>query len=436
MPVTGKRRSNVRHILFPLLRSTLPGQLVIQYTDKCNARCPQCGMRVTEPFRRSTLQRDTVKKMIDHAAGNGVNAVSFTGGEPFLFFDDIMELVGYAREAGIKYTRTGTNGFIFMHSDKPDFYPRIRRMAERIALSGLYTFWISIDSAAPLQHEEMRGLPGVVEGIEKALPIFREYEIYPSANLGINRNTGVESASTNSPQLYGAFREAFEKFYCRIIDLGFTIVNACYPMSVDEDAGGLDAVYGATSRASLIKFSRQERALVFKALFDTIPSYRSKIRIFSPRTSLYSLIRQYTLDESYSYSCRGGIEFFFVNASDGNTYPCGYRGTDNLGKFWDIDFKKLDKRAECRRCDWECFRDPSELSGPLLELFGNPALFLGRILKDTAYMKLWLEDIRYFAACGFFDGRTPPDYKKMSAFGMNNRVGEMGNRRIGEKTEE
>ena len=75
-----------------------------------------------------------------------------------------------------------------------------------------------------------------------------------------------------------------------MIDLGFTIVNACYPMSVDKDSTeGLDAVYGATSEASLIQFSRQERALVFKALFDTIPFYRSKIRIFSPRTSLYSL---------------------------------------------------------------------------------------------------------------------------------------------------
>lgn len=414
-----KRRPGIGRILFPLLRRKLPGQLVIQYTDKCNARCPQCGMRVTEPFKRSTLQLDAVRKMIDHAAENGVNAISFTGGEPFLFFDDIMELTGYAREAGISYTRTGTNGFIFMHSDRPDFYPRITRMAERIALSGLYTFWISIDSAVPLLHEEMRGLPGVIEGIEKALPIFREHGIYPSANLGINRNTGGKAlfpGETGSLHIYETFRAAFEKFYRRVGDLGFTIVNACYPMSVDEAAGGLEAVYGATSEAELVKFSRQERPLVFKALFDTIPHYRSKLRIFSPRSSLFSLIRQYTLDESYSYSCRGGVEFYFVNASDGNTYPCGYRGTDNLGKFWELDFKKPGEKKECRRCDWECFRDPSELAGPLLDLFGNPLLFLGRVLRDTAYMKLWSEDLRYFAACNFFDGRTPPDHKKMSEF--------------------
>jgi MoaA/NifB/PqqE/SkfB family radical SAM enzyme len=351
-----------------------------------------------------------------------VNAISFTGGEPFLFFDEVMELVRHAGEAGIKYTRTGTNGFIFMNSDKPDFYSRIRRIAEDVAVSGLYTFWISIDSAVPFLHERMRGLPGVVEGIEKALPIFSEYGIYPSANLGINRNAGGVfrgPAEKSSLQLYESFKGAFEKFYSKVIDLGFTIVNACYPMSVDaDDAGGLDAVYGATSGASLIQFNRQERALVFKALFDTIPEYRSKIRIFSPRTSLYSLMRQYTLDESYCFSCRGGIEFFFVNASDGNTYPCGYRGTDNLGKFWELDFEKLNKKAECRKCDWECFRDPSELSGPLLTLFDNPASFVERVIKDPSYMKLWLEDLRYFAACGFFSGRAVPDYKKMSAFAL------------------
>ena len=428
MSRTGKPGTGIRHILFPLLSRRVPGQLIIQYTDKCNARCPQCGMRVTEPFRRSTLQLDTVKRMIDHAAENRVNAISFTGGEPFLFFDEVMELVRYAGEAGIKYTRTGTNGFIFMHSDKPDFYSRIGRIAEGIAASGLYTFWISIDSAVPLLHETMRGLPGVIEGIEKALPIFSEYGIYPSANLGINRNTGGAfngPAATNSLQFYESFKEAFEKFYRKVIDLGFTIVNACYPMSVDaDDAGGLDAVYGATSGASLIQFNRQERTLLFKALFDTIPEYRSKIRIFSPRTSLYSLMRQYTLDESYCFSCRGGIEFFFVNASDGNTYPCGYRGTDNLGKFWELDFKKLDKKAECRRCDWECFRDPSELAGPLLTFFGNPASFIERAIKDTAYMKLWLEDLRYFAASDFFNGRTAPDYKKMSSFALKSGNGD------------
>jgi hypothetical protein len=39
-------------------------------------------------------------------------------------------------------------------------------------------------------------------------------------------------------------------------------------------------------------------------------------------------------------------------------------------------------------------------------------------------MKLWLEDLRYFAACDFFNGRTAPDYKKISAFAPKGGNGE------------
>lgn len=420
MARTGKPRTGISDIFLPLAGNRVPGQLVIQYTDKCNAGCPQCSMRINEKFSRSTLKTDDVKRMIDHAAKHRIQAISFTGGEPFLFFEDIMELVRYAGEKGIKYTRTGTNGFMFMDSGRPDFSSKINRIAERMAASGLYTFWISMDSADPFLHEQMRGLPGVIKGIEKALPIFGEYGIFPSVNLGINRYTGGEpsgTAETDQSQLYGVFKNAFERFYSRAIDLGFTIVNACYPMSVDEDQGsGLDAVYRATSASSAVRFNREERAVLFRALFDVIPAYRSKIRIFSPLTSLYSLIRQYSDDKNQCFPCRGGIEFFFVSAADGNTYPCGYRGNDNMGKFWELDIGKKGNKAECMRCDWECFRDPSEFFGLPLALFGNPAALLGRIFKDPAYIKLWLEDVRYFAACDFFGGRTSPDYKKMSSF--------------------
>ncbi len=68
---------------------------------------------------------------------------------------------------------------------------RIRRLVEMLADTPLRNFWISLDSADPAVHERMRGFPGVVAGIEKALPIFHQHGIYPSANLGINRNMGA-----------------------------------------------------------------------------------------------------------------------------------------------------------------------------------------------------------------------------------------------------
>lgn len=74
-------------LLNTLFKRQVPGQLVIQITDSCNATCGQCGMRIGNQFKRHTLKLDDIKKIIDKAAENKVGAISFTGGEPFLYLD-------------------------------------------------------------------------------------------------------------------------------------------------------------------------------------------------------------------------------------------------------------------------------------------------------------------------------------------------------------
>jgi len=379
-------------------------------------------MRVTEPFKRSKLDQDSAKRIITAAAQKGVAALSITGGEPLLYLMEIVDLLKYARTLGIRYTRTGTNGYLFVNHERSDYRDRITKIAELIAESGLYTFWISIDSADPAVHEEMRGLPGVVRGIEKALPIFHAHGIYPSANLGINRNAGGSSRpmSADPSEFYAFYRSAFGKFYTLVIDMGFTIVNACYPMSIEENsANGLNAIYGATNSSGITTYAPADKSLMFKALFDTIPEFRSRIRIFSPRSSLYSLIRQQAEHEQAYHSCRGGVDYFFIDARDGNTFPCGYRGSENLGKFWDLDLSGTGTDAPCSRCEWECFRDPSTMIGPLLSLFTSPRHFYRTMIRDETFRKLWLDDIRYFTACDLFDGTKQPDLSKLAPFGKD-----------------
>jgi hypothetical protein len=67
----------------------------------------------------------------------------------------------------------------------------------------------------------------------------------------------------------------------------------------------------------------------------------------------------------------------------------------------------------CTKCDWECFRDPSELIGPLHDLMTRPGRLVSRIVKDREWLRLWYEDLRYYRACGFFNGRVPPNTKKL-----------------------
>ena len=412
-------------------RNRIPAQLVIQMTNHCNAQCPQCGMRTTAKIPRAKLCRDEIQRILDAAGRQGVQAVSFTGGEPFLFQEDLIHLIEYAGRAGIPFIRTGTNGFIFRHWDRADFCDRIKTLADRLAATTLRNFWISLDSARPDVHEQMRGLPGVVKGIEKALPIFHAAGIFPSANLGLNRMVGGQATASLNPQAFSSSKEyltafyhgfsvALSRFYGRVREMGFTMVNTCYPMSISEEelGAGLSAVYAATTVDAVVRFSAAEKAVLYKVLLDTIPEHRRYLRIFSPLSSIYMLHRQYlqTGRSSGAFGCRGGVDFFFIDANDGNTYPCGYRGNENLGQFWQLDLAALKPNGDCLRCDWECFRDPSELCAPLLQAFSRPLRLARQMTRDTVYRRLWFEDIRYYQACGFFDARKPPAYERLNHF--------------------
>gem|GEM_PF-196332 len=417
-----------------ILHNRIPGQLVVQITNRCNARCPQCGMRITNSFPRANLDADTVKKTIDAAACRGIQAISFTGGEPLLNIRELAGLMRYAGAAGIPFIRTGTNGFSFTRTQQDDFDDRVINIAEQLADTPLRNFWISLDSIDDALHEKMRGFPGVVAGIARALPIFHQVGIFPAVNLGINRNLGgaltrdlqradFASEETYLDAFFRRYRQAFGRFYQRAIDLGFTIANACYPMSIDVDAHneGLDAVYAATATDDLVRFSASEKKMLFAALYAAIEKYRSKIRIFTPLCSLRALQRQYDDNgmRRRPYGCRGGVDFFFVDAADGHVYPCGYRGKEDMGYLWQTDIHRITPGSEadaCRRCDWECFRDPSEMFGPLLEATANPVNLLRRIAHEPHMPAIWTADLRYYRACDFFDGRRAPDRRRLASF--------------------
>lgn len=399
------------HLLRQLKRGHLPKQLVLQLTDECNATCPQCSMRKTNDFARTKLPFLEIRKIIDAAAKNKVQSLSFTGGEVFLYEAELLQHISYAWKKGIPYIRTGTNGFMMMGWESADFYDRMNRFAERLAKTNLRNFWISIDSACLQTHEKMRGLPGVIRGIEKALPIFHAHGIYPAANLGINRNTGGKQVfsdpQVDPKQFYEQWCRSFENFYRFIIDLGFTMTNSCYPMSVDKDE--LTAIYGANSPATIVSFSVAEKKLIFQALLETIEEYRDQIRIFTPLSSLYALIMEYEGRDELSYPCRGGTDFFFIPAASGDTFPCGFRGEDNFGKFYELDWGSLQTNAHCKKCDWECFRDPSEMLGFLQERYFDRGWKSKKhkMPKTSLYRQLWKKDMKYYRQCDFFDGRKP-----------------------------
>jgi hypothetical protein len=358
-------------------------------------------MSTNNVYPRSKLAPGLVRRILKTAANRGVMSVSLTGGEPLLYADEVLGLLAHARELGIRYTRTGTNGFVFCRHEAHDFPGRMARLASGLLKAQVHTFWISLDSADSSIHEQGRGLPGAVEGIRRALPVLHAHSLYPAVNLGINRAMGrVPIEPLSDPKLFAAqTREALRDFYRAAIGLGFTIANVCYPMNLDSADEAV--AYRATSAAELVRFTVAERSILFAVLAQVTREFRSLIRIFTPLSSLEALAAQHGLSRRVA-PCRGGVDFFYVAAADGLLYPCGFRGTEPLGDPTEPSAWAKRSRAGCLRCDWECFRDPSHLMAPLSDLFRRPDHSLRWVVKDRRSLRTWRDDLRYYSARGYF----------------------------------
>jgi hypothetical protein len=274
-----------------------------------------------------------------------------------------------------------------------------------------------MDSADTETHEAMRGLPGVVEGIQKALPVFHAHGLYPAANLGINRNIAgapiaPAAGAEDEQRFFEAFKKGFADFFSKAISLGFTMANICYPMGSGQTGlAGETPVYGAISDDRTVNFSPAELRLIFQALLEVIPRFRDQIRIFTPLSTLYALSRQ---DKSRLFPCLGGIRYFFADSKDGHYYPCGYRGDEDLGADLDAAVRQTRRsKPSCQKCHWECFSDPSQLFGIARYLARHPVRgafkkeFTTEKQGDPVMFQLWIEDIKYYMRHDFFDGRRP-----------------------------
>jgi len=79
------------------------------YSTRCNLRCAHCVAVDTVPDDQK-MELAKAKEIIGDMAAAGVTGISFTAGEPMLYFDDMLELVALCREHSI-YTRIVTNSF-------------------------------------------------------------------------------------------------------------------------------------------------------------------------------------------------------------------------------------------------------------------------------------------------------------------------------------
>lgn len=85
---------------------------VIDVTNRCNMHCPICFANAGTAGYLYELPKEQVFSMIDNLRSNSPYpppALQFSGGEPTLY-EDLPEVVRYAKERGFKHIEVNTNG--------------------------------------------------------------------------------------------------------------------------------------------------------------------------------------------------------------------------------------------------------------------------------------------------------------------------------------
>lgn len=85
-------------------------KLAVTMTNICSAACDMCCFGCS-PKGNMTLSNELMKDAIRQASEmKDIRAVGFTGGEPFMVYDQLLECCRYAKSLGLRLT-VNTNGF-------------------------------------------------------------------------------------------------------------------------------------------------------------------------------------------------------------------------------------------------------------------------------------------------------------------------------------
>lgn len=93
-------------------------KIAFGYSTRCNIKCEHCVAADAVPAN-SKMRLTQAREIIAEMAAAGVHGISFTAGEPLIYLDDIVELIGLCRQYGI-YTRVVTNSFWAKNSERAD----------------------------------------------------------------------------------------------------------------------------------------------------------------------------------------------------------------------------------------------------------------------------------------------------------------------------
>lgn len=145
-------------------RPFIVGHLI---TQRCMCDCKSCLWKHND--YRDVPTRD-IKRFYAQAAEEGFLATAFSGGEPFLR-KDLGEIVSFVKQEADMAILLFTTGW-FLEERMDEVLPHIDMLM------------LSLDSALPERHDEIRGLPGLFDRLMAAVD--RVNQRYPDLSKQFN----------------------------------------------------------------------------------------------------------------------------------------------------------------------------------------------------------------------------------------------------------
>lgn len=140
--------------------SLFPKTLFVEITTECNLRCRHCHMWLTTEPDVSLTTVEKKDAISQFAVLNPSGDVVFTGGEPFLRFDQVLELSKHARELRI-YSVVNSNGYNL--SD---------RQVDSVVHLGPDLIVFSLDGPTSELHDLVRGVSGSFKHVTRSIQRF------------------------------------------------------------------------------------------------------------------------------------------------------------------------------------------------------------------------------------------------------------------------
>lgn len=294
--------------------------LELRITLRCNLSCHYCFLGSSlYQADKEVMSLEDYKRLIGTCKSKGLSEVVFTGGEPFVRFDLLRELVAYSSSLHLK-TKIHSNGTLVSNE-------RCRQLTD----AGLTEIRLSIDSVDEILFEKITGSRTLYKKLDDNI---RHLVSYTDLVVG-GRFT-----------ITGVNHQYIAQVY-----------NYCAERGLDYLELKPVAIVGSASEHPELRLSKVQHIAAMRAALELEKSGRIELRFDSP--CFHFLVADTAIPH---YSCSCASRRLSVSPS-GDVTPCVYLGLeeviignvyqDDIQDIYNSEFNtqmRLTVPEECRRC--------------------------------------------------------------------------------------